>query len=344
MRVEPLVTVLVTSLGPGRFLADAIESALAQRYRRVEVVVVDDGATEATRLTLERFGDRIVPVLAPGGGQARALNAGFAASRGDLVLTLDADDRLTEDAAARVAAAWRPGVAKVQYRLRVVGEDGRPLGTVLPDARLPLPEGDLRREVLGRFLYPAPPTSGNAYGREVVTCLLPIPDEEWPFAADAYLAACLPFHGPVVAIDAPLGDYRVYRAVGADRRDGDLAWLARKAAETLRREAVVRRTAESFGFRAAPDLALRDVWCAAARLALRVADRAASPRPEEGRLFLAARGLAATARHRHGSLGARAGLAAWFALLPLLPAGLARPLVRAALARRRAALVEARAA
>ncbi|HEY8369431.1 MAG TPA: hypothetical protein VIM86_08980, partial [Thermodesulfobacteriota bacterium] len=87
-------------------------------------------------------------------------------------------------------------------------------------------------------------------------------------------------------------------------------------------------------------LALRDPWCAAARLVLRVADRAAYPKPDEGRLFLAARGLAAACRRRTGPAGGRAALVARLLLVPLLPPRAARRLVPATLARWRAALGE----
>lgn len=257
---EPLVTVVITSFNYARYLGEAIDSALGQRYPRLEVVVVDDGSTDGSRRVIGRYEERIHCVLKPNGGQASALNAGFAAARGDVVLTLDADDRLLDGAVARVADAWRPGVVKVHYRLRAVDARGRPIGPLLPDARVPLPAGDLRQELLDRFVYPTPPTSGNAYGRVEIAPLLPIPELDWSLTADAYLASCLPFHGPIAAVDAPLGDYRVHGANGHTARLAGTLRLAEDVAHALRREALVCRTAESFGFVPAPHLALRDAW------------------------------------------------------------------------------------
>lgn len=340
MGAQPRVSVVVTSAGGERWLGEAIESALAQRYPRLEVIVVDAGPSGAARGLVARYGRRVVLLRRPNGSRAAALNAGFEASRGDVVLTLDADDRLAPEAAARVAAVWRQDVAKVHFRLRVVDGEGRPRGPLLPDARTPLPAGDLRYELLDRFAYPSPPASGNAYGREALAALLPIPDGASALDADAYLAACLPFHGRVVAIDAPLGDYRLDRtARRAVPADGTTP-LARAVAHAIAREALIRRTAETYGFPVPADLALRDPWCAAARLVLRVADRAAYPKPDEGRLFLAARGLAAACRRRTGPAGGRAALVARLLLVPLLPPRAARRLVPATLARWRAALGE----
>ena len=96
----PLASVIVNNYNYGRFLPDAIDSALAQTYVPLEVIVVDDGSTDASRDIMSGYLPRIRPVLKPNGGQASALNAGFAASRGDVVLFLDADDILFQSAVA----------------------------------------------------------------------------------------------------------------------------------------------------------------------------------------------------------------------------------------------------
>jgi glycosyltransferase involved in cell wall biosynthesis len=89
---RPLVSVLINNYNYASFLSEAIESALAQTYRNVEVVVVDDGSTDSSREVIAQYGDRIVPVIKENGGQASAFNAGFSASRGDIICFLDADD------------------------------------------------------------------------------------------------------------------------------------------------------------------------------------------------------------------------------------------------------------
>src|SRR5215217_1250210 len=91
---EPFVSVVVNNYNYGRFLGEAIDSALAQTYPRTEVVVVDDGSTDDSCSVIAGYDGRVVPVLKENGGQASAFNAGFAASRGDIVIFLDADDYL----------------------------------------------------------------------------------------------------------------------------------------------------------------------------------------------------------------------------------------------------------
>ena len=101
---QPLVSVIVDNYNYGRYLAQSIESALAQTYARTEVIVVDDASTDDSPTVIRRYA-RVVPVFkAVNSGQASALNAGFLASHGEIVIFLDADDYLEPDAVAREEA------------------------------------------------------------------------------------------------------------------------------------------------------------------------------------------------------------------------------------------------
>ncbi len=90
--MNALVSIVINNYNYGRFLGAAIESALAQTSVRVEVIVVDDGSTDESREVIAAYQGRVVPVLKQNGGQASALNAGFACSRGDFIFFLDSDD------------------------------------------------------------------------------------------------------------------------------------------------------------------------------------------------------------------------------------------------------------
>ena len=74
-------------------VAAAIDSALAQEFDgEVEVIVVNDGSTDATSSVLEAYRGRMTVVDRVNGGPAVARNAGVRASRGEYVAFLDADD------------------------------------------------------------------------------------------------------------------------------------------------------------------------------------------------------------------------------------------------------------
>lgn len=88
----PLVSTVIPSYNYGRFVCDAVESALAQTYQPVEVIVVDDGSTDDTRQRLERFGGAIRYVHQQNKGLSAARNTGVRHAQGEWVALLDADD------------------------------------------------------------------------------------------------------------------------------------------------------------------------------------------------------------------------------------------------------------
>jgi len=90
-----LVSVLVPSYNSEVYLQECLESALAQTYPNVEIIVVDDGSTDSSLEIAKRFEPRGVLVISQSNrGQAGALNTAFDASTGDYIQYLDADDML----------------------------------------------------------------------------------------------------------------------------------------------------------------------------------------------------------------------------------------------------------
>jgi glycosyltransferase involved in cell wall biosynthesis len=211
--VRPLVSIVIDNYNYARFLPEAIESALAQTYPDTEVIVVDDGSTDDSREIIASYGSRVRPVLKTNGGQASAFNAGFAASRGDVVLFLDSDDTLFPEAVENVVGRFDGrDVTKVHWQLLVVDEAGRPTGQRKPPA--PPPEGDFREQVLerGPTSCTSPPTSGNAWARWFLQRVMPVPEDSayYRVCADEYLYTLAPVLGRVRAIPEPQGLYRVH--------------------------------------------------------------------------------------------------------------------------------------
>jgi len=102
----PLVSVLIPCYNQGEFVDEAVDSVLAQTYTNVEIIVVDDGSTDAT--TRERIAEYRRPktriVRAPHSGLAATRNRALAESTGAYVCALDADDRLDAAFLARTVA------------------------------------------------------------------------------------------------------------------------------------------------------------------------------------------------------------------------------------------------
>lgn len=204
---SPLASIIINNYNYGRYLREAIDSALAQSYRPVEVIVVDDGSTDNSREIIESYGERIRSIFKPNGGQSSAVNAGFRASRGELIANLDSDDVYTPDMLARVVEAWRPDTVKAHFPLRVIDAEGADCGALNPRARLA--SGNVADLLLHKGKYISSPASGNVYSRSVLERIMPIPEQSWEHF-DCYLETLAPFYGSVLAFDQPLGFYRVH--------------------------------------------------------------------------------------------------------------------------------------
>lgn len=88
------VSVIIPVFNRQELIAAAIDSALAQTYTDVEVVVVDDGSTDDTAKVLNSYGNAINAIFQDNRGQSAARNTGLAACSGQYVLFLDSDDCL----------------------------------------------------------------------------------------------------------------------------------------------------------------------------------------------------------------------------------------------------------
>jgi len=315
---NPLVSIVIDNFNYGRYLACSIESALSQTHPRTEVVVVDDASGDDSREVIRRYGHRVVPILLErNSGQGAALNAGFRASRGDLVLFLDADDYLYAEAVARVVGAWAPGISKVQFRLHLVDATGRTLD-VYPPPEVRFDSGDVVPLLLATGRYETSVTSGNAFPREVLERILPVPEREFRISADGYLVTAAPFLGPVVSLEEPLGAYRFH---------GGNAWtygpgLAARLRNSLQHDAhkfeVVRARARAAGLSVAAELGMGDHAHLTTRLASLCLEPARHPYPGDSRLRIALRGMASSGQARL-PWKRRGLLAAWFAAVGLLP-------------------------
>jgi len=91
---EPLVSIVIPAYNASNYLGEAIESALAQSYRNVEIIVVNDGSKDdgATRNVALSFGDKIRYFEKENGGSSSALNVGIANMKGDWFSWLSHDD------------------------------------------------------------------------------------------------------------------------------------------------------------------------------------------------------------------------------------------------------------
>jgi glycosyltransferase involved in cell wall biosynthesis len=130
------VSVVIPCFNHARFVGEAIDSALAQTGGAVEVIVVDDGSTDDSAAIATRYSQARL-LRQPNAGLSRARNAGLQVCNGEVVIFLDADDRLLPNAATSALRAFRrhPLAAMVFGRCELIDTDGRPLPTNLPVVR-----------------------------------------------------------------------------------------------------------------------------------------------------------------------------------------------------------------
>jgi len=249
---KPFVTVLIDTYNHESFIAEAINSVLAQKFpaSETEILVVDDGSTDNTPDLIRKFGPRVRLLRKVNGGQASAFNVGIREARGEIVAFLDGDDW------------WAPGkltaVADVFAAGAEVGLVGHGITHVYPNGRQ---HTELPREI-SRFRITSAAearmfctrrgflgTSRMAYRSEILRRIGAVP-EALKFEADEYLFSIAGFFADVMILRESFTFYRLH--------DKNLFQLANGSAEGIRKKqqvlaALAQSLREKFEHLALPD-------------------------------------------------------------------------------------------
>lgn len=132
---DPKVSIVIPVYNGADYLGDAIESALAQTYSNLEIIVVNDGSRDAgaTEAIAKAYGDKIRYIFQPNGGVAKALNTGIEHMRGDYFSWLSHDDMYMPEKVAQEVALVRTqadATTIVAEGIQVVDAAGKYLYTV----------------------------------------------------------------------------------------------------------------------------------------------------------------------------------------------------------------------
>lgn len=109
--MEPLVSVIIPTYNRADLVVQAVESVVNQTYKKIEIVVVDDGSTDNTCEVVKKYQDKIKYIYQERSERSKARNRGFGCSRGDYVAFLDSDD------------LWLP--TKIEKQVQVLNEEPR---------------------------------------------------------------------------------------------------------------------------------------------------------------------------------------------------------------------------
>ncbi|WP_144776638.1 glycosyltransferase family 2 protein [Marinobacter maritimus] len=126
--MSDLVSVIIPVYNREHLVSQAIESVLAQTYKPVEIILINDGSTDGSLSVLRRF-EALFPqqvrvIDQPNQGQILARNNGIQAARGEYIAFLDSDDLWLENKLERQIPLFEPGVGLVYSGTEVIDEEG----------------------------------------------------------------------------------------------------------------------------------------------------------------------------------------------------------------------------
>ena len=322
------LSIVLPNYNYGRFIGEAVESALRVDWPDIEVIVVDDGSTDHSLDVLAGFGGRVTVIEQENAGPRVACNRGFAESHGDVVIFLDSDDVLEPSIAREVAHVWRAGISKVQVQMRRIDGHGEERGRAFPAFRFTPTPTQIRHWMTATAAYPTPPGSGNVYARDFLERLFPL-DDRCGDATDSACLAAAPYLGDVVTIAKPLVRYRVHGA----NRSGLLADPVRFTQQIERAYRRHQFAMEVGGHATAghDPRAIEPLFRGRHLLQMRVAERricsGPPPLPADGRLRMLWDSIANIFAPGPESAGHRLVASIWCLATLLAPAPIARRLV-----------------
>lgn len=230
----PKVSIVMAAKNYGKFLTEAVESALAQTVSDWELLIIDDGSSDDTQQVAARFTDpRIRCVKSDRLGQSRAKNLGIDLARGEFIAFLDADDAWLPEKLEKQLALMSPlsllgrgaggegcTVGVVFSRRSLMDEASRPLPAKPP---APFPRGHVLSQMFSQNFV----CFSSAMVRREVFSRVGRFDPQWDLAIDYDLWLRVARHYTFEFVDEELVRYRTGHGnlskKLADRVDGVLA-------------------------------------------------------------------------------------------------------------------------
>ena len=151
----PQVSVIIPVYNGDRYIVQAVESALAQTFTNLEIIVVDDGSTDSTHQVLQPYLDRIRYIYQENQGAAIARNRACQLAKGEFLAFLDADDYFLPSKLEKQVACFDadPTLDMVQTGWLMVDGTGREISAVKPWQQAP--KLDLESFILYKCVRPS---------------------------------------------------------------------------------------------------------------------------------------------------------------------------------------------
>jgi len=217
---NPLVSIIINNFNYAQFLPNAINSALNQTYRNVEIIVVDDCSTDNSKDLILKYGSKIKSIIFenrtkskyPNFNQMYCINKAFEESNGEIVCLLDSDDYFKHDKVANVVKGFEknPNAVLVQDYFIEVDANCIPTGKVKPN--LKKVDSIIKyyinnNDILNLFSQ----TSALSFKREYLEKMLPMKIDNWNEVwLDVRLTRPSPLFGDIITLDMPYTYYTLH--------------------------------------------------------------------------------------------------------------------------------------
>jgi glycosyltransferase involved in cell wall biosynthesis len=209
----PKVTALIDTFNHEKFIADALDSVLQQDFPAddVEVLVIDDGSTDATPSIVDKFGERVRLIRKANGGQASAFNTGIPAARGELIAFLDGDDWWRKDKLETVVRYMdaNPLIGVLGHGICTVNSVTGENFETIPSPRPSIGFDSVDDATFFRRMMSFFGTSRLVLRNEVARRTLPIPPKI-AIEADEFMSIVAIAHSKAALIADPLTFYRLH--------------------------------------------------------------------------------------------------------------------------------------
>lgn len=317
------VSIIIDAFNQENFVAAAIESALAQDYSPIQVIVIDDGSLDRSQEIIKGFDERVEAVFQENQGQVAAVKKVLPLAQHDVVIILDADDMLDPHAVSTVMAVWREGVIKVQYSLRVIDENGVSKGNFFPKYTSKMTPELMRAEIFRTGSYPDSPTSGNAFDRRLLEEVLPLVRRRNGFDGEVNALASL--YGSIITISEPQGCYRIHGSNDFSQNQLRVEKFGDYVRHCEDKVAFVREHFQAKGHNIDDDVLNRDLKYLEYRLVL---EKLGAVKTNEQRRLLSVAGYGLHAAWTSPyALMSKILRMTWIAVITLAPKGIARSLI-----------------
>ncbi len=208
MYQSDLVSVVIATRNYGQYISHAITSVIQQTYPYWELIIVDDGSTDATPAVVAKWRGhpRIRYYRLEGTGQAPAKNLGIRLSRGEFIAFLDADDLWLPDKLTKQVTHLRQHpAAGVAYTRRIlIGPDGTAIAEPQASSGTDYPSGWILDKLLIRNFV----CFSSSIVRKTVFDHIGLFDESRTMAIDYDLWLRIARYYPFVCVNEPLVKYR----------------------------------------------------------------------------------------------------------------------------------------